>query len=179
MKIAVFFPGIGYKFEKPLLKETIRIAQKKGFEILLVDYNGFPENAKQELDLAVNIALSQAEKILEKICWQKYEEIVFIGKSIGTAVCSIYPERKKIECKKILLTPIPQTFSIQISNAIAFYGTSDPWITNDQVIAGCKTNSIPLTVYDGMNHSLICSDEQKNFCTLKDVLEKCESFITK
>lgn len=177
MKIAVFFPGIGYRFERPLLRETMAIAEKRGYEILCVDYNGFDGDAKHNLDAAVETAVNQTERILDGKDWSKFDGILFVGKSIGTSVAAIYAHRHRINCMKILLTPIPQTFSVEIENAIAFYGTSDPWISRNQVEDGCRKNSIPLSIFDGANHSLICGDESKDRKTLDEVLKEINRFI--
>ena len=131
MKAAVFFPGIGYRFERPLLKGAMDLARGNGYSIITVDYGGFSGDAKQNLDAAVECAVDQTEKIL------------FVGKSIGTAAAAIYSSRHNLFCKKILLTPIPQTFSVEIENAITFYGKADPWISLEQVTEGCKKKFNP------------------------------------
>ena len=41
-KLAVFFPGIGYTADKPLMYFSRRIAAAHGFYILIMDYKGFP-----------------------------------------------------------------------------------------------------------------------------------------
>ena len=178
MNAAVFFPGIGYRFNRPLLKAPADFAAENGIKIIKVDYDGFPENAKQNLDSAVRTALDQTEKILEGIDWSSFEKIFFIAKSIGTAAACIYADLHGIKCRKILFTPIPQTFSVHIEDAVAFYGTSDPWISQKDVTAGCEKNSIPLFVYDGMNHSLLCEDEAKNLVVMDDVMKKTFNFIS-
>ena len=40
-KIAVFFPGIGYTADKPLLYFSRRIAAAHGYEIRIMNYTGF------------------------------------------------------------------------------------------------------------------------------------------
>lgn len=177
MKAAVFFPGIGYRFERPLLKGAMDLAHDKGYSIITVGYDGFAGDAKQNLDVAVERAMNQTEKILSPIDWTCYEKILFVGKSIGTAAAAIYSSRNNLFCKKILLTPIPQTFSVDIENALAFYGNADPWISLEQVTDGCRKNSIPLSVYENANHSLISGDEGTDMRTLRDVMKKISDFI--
>ena len=41
-KLAVFFPGIGYTIDKPLMHYSRRIAAGLGYEIKLLPYGGFP-----------------------------------------------------------------------------------------------------------------------------------------
>ena len=46
MKIAVFFPGIGYHCDKPLLYYVRKLAQECGYEkIVLLDYSYEGANA--------------------------------------------------------------------------------------------------------------------------------------
>lgn len=177
MKLAVIFPGIGYKYEKPILKETIKLLKHRGYGIIKIDYDGFPSDAKNRLNECLEIAVAKSSKALDEINWCDYSEILFVGKSIGTAVAIGYASENKINCKKILITPIPNTFAATIDQAIAFYGTSDPWITREEVLSGCKSNDIPLTVYEDMNHSLICEDENKNAKVLEDLINKIQDFI--
>ena len=177
MKAAVFFPGIGYRFERPLLKGAMDLARGNGYSIITVDYGGFSGDAKQNLDAAVECAVDQTEKILSPVDWTRFEKILFVGKSIGTAAAAIYSSRHNLFCKKILLTPIPQTFSVEIENAITFYGKADPWISLEQVTEGCKKNSIPLSVYESANHSLISGDEETDMRALRDVMKKISDFI--
>ena len=41
-KLAVFFPGIGYTADRPLLYYSRRTAAELGYEIRSVAYSGFP-----------------------------------------------------------------------------------------------------------------------------------------
>lgn len=45
-KLAVFFPGIGYHSDKPLLYYSSKIAQELGYDIIQVAYNTWYENEK-------------------------------------------------------------------------------------------------------------------------------------
>ena len=45
-KLAVFFPGIGYTVDKPLMHYSRKLAANAGFEIILLPYTGFPACVK-------------------------------------------------------------------------------------------------------------------------------------
>ena len=45
-KLAVFFPGIGYTVDKPLMHYSRKLAADAGFEVLLLPYAGFPPKIK-------------------------------------------------------------------------------------------------------------------------------------
>ena len=66
-RLAVIFPGIGYTADKPLLYYSRRIASKHGFEVLIMDYSGFPPKVKgdrKRMEKSFEIALGQAEEKL-------------------------------------------------------------------------------------------------------------------
>lgn len=64
-KLAVFFPGIGYTVDKPLLSDSRKIVEALGYEIKLLPYQGFPEKVKGDRARMVEsfrIALEQTEE---------------------------------------------------------------------------------------------------------------------
>ena len=46
------------------------------------------EENKEKMEEAFRCGLEQAEKILQDICWEEYEDILFVSKSIGTVISS-------------------------------------------------------------------------------------------
>ncbi|MBD5460191.1 MAG: alpha/beta hydrolase, partial [Lachnospiraceae bacterium] len=88
-KLAVVFPGIGYHTDKPLLYYSKKIAACQGFEIREVPYGNFPPDVKgsaEKMEQAFRSALAQCGEILRDVDFGKYDEILFLSKSIGTAV---------------------------------------------------------------------------------------------
>ena len=95
-KLAVFFPGIGYHNDKPLLYYSRKLASEAGFQCIRVDYNGFASGIKGDMEKmkeALETAYSQTELILSSVDWKTYEDIVFISKSIGTVVAARYAKK--------------------------------------------------------------------------------------
>ena len=90
-KIACLFPGIGYTCDKPLLYYSWKLLKGMGWEIRPVQYSGFPDHVKGNLDKmeqCARMALEQAEELLREIDWSEYADILFIGKSVGTVACA-------------------------------------------------------------------------------------------
>ena len=115
-KLAVFFPGIGYTADRPLLHFSRRIAAAQGYEIRIMDYKGFPSKVKgdrKRMEESFDIALGQAREMLSGVDLEEYEDILFIGKSIGTIVAakiaSESPAKERI--RMILYTPLDDTFT--------------------------------------------------------------------
>ena len=116
-KLAVFFPGIGYTADRPLLHFSRRIAAAQGYEIRIMDYKGFPSKVKgdrKRMEESFDIALGQAREMLSGVDLEEYEDILFIGKSIGTIVAakiaSESPAKERI--RMILYTPLEDTFTV-------------------------------------------------------------------
>jgi phosphoglycolate phosphatase len=87
--LACLFPGIGYTCDKPLLYYSRKLLKELGWEVLPVSYTGFPDKVRDDPEkkrLCVKIAMEQAEEALRDIDWKQYDDILFIGKSVGTVV---------------------------------------------------------------------------------------------
>lgn len=183
-KIAVYFPGIGYHCDKPLLYYSRRIADKLGYEnSRAVSYTYSAGNIRgndEKMKEAYETLFSQTEAGLADIVWTEYDEVLFISKSIGTVIAASYAEKHGLTCARhILYTPLEQTFLFEPNHAIGFIGTADPWSSIDEITRLSTANNIPLTVYEGCNHSLECDDTLKNIDTLKDVMQRTRDFIEK
>ena len=162
MKIAVFFPGIGYHCDKPLLYYARKLVQEYGYEkIVMQEYSYNGKNIKK----------------LEEIAFDEYSEVLFISKSVGTIIASAYAEKYKIKCCQILYTPLEQTFMFEHDDAIAFIGTADPWSDVKKVIACSKNQAVPIYVYEDANHSLEKENILQNIDILKNVMEKTQKYL--
>ena len=90
-KLAVFFPGIGYTVDKPLLHYSRKLVTDAGYEVKLLPYSGFPQKVKGDRDKMLEsyrIALAQSEEMLSGIDFSDYYSVLFVGKSIGTIVAA-------------------------------------------------------------------------------------------
>lgn len=175
MKLAVLFPGIGYTADKPLLYYSEKLAKQYHYETVRVSYGELPKN----LDEAFREALAGTETLLVKYDWMQYEEILFLSKSIGTAVACAYAQKYKISCKNIYYTPLEQTFLYHPQSGIAFHGTADPWAKTKVIKEKCEEFSLPLHIIEGTNHSLeVADDTRKNLQNLIWVMGLTEKYIS-
>lgn len=183
-KIAVYFPGIGYHCDKPLLYYGRAIACGLGYKDyrnVYYKYNaGNIRGNEGKMKEAYESLFLQAEAELADILWTEYDDVLFISKSIGTIIAASYAGKYGLKhARHILYTPLAQTYLFAPDHAIGFIGTSDPWSDTDEIIRLSETNHIPLTVYDDCNHSLECGDALKNIEVLKDVMQKTMDFCRK
>ena len=101
-KIACFFPGVTYTFDRPLLYYSWELLDGLGWEIVPVRYGGFSRWAKRDMEMIMKsayMALEQSEEILRDIDWSVYEDFLFVGNSIGTIAGSAYARRHDIDCR--------------------------------------------------------------------------------
>ena len=107
MKIAVFFPGIGYHCDKPLLYYARKLVQEYGYEkIVMQEYSYNGKNIrgdKKKMQEAFECLYAQAEKKLEEIAFDEYSEVLFISKSVGTIITSAYAEKYKINAARFCI----------------------------------------------------------------------------
>ena len=181
MKLAVFFPGIGYHCDKPLLYYAKKLTQQCRYEeciSLSYSYDGGNiRGNQQKMQQAFEALYAQAEEKLADVDFGKYSEILFISKSVGTIIASAYAQKYKISCRQVLYTPLEQTYAFPHEDAIAFIGTADPWRNPQKVVTLSEQQHIPIYTYDGANHSIEAADIMKNLKMLTDVMEKTKEYM--
>lgn len=185
-KLAVFFPGIGYTVDKPLMYYSRKIASANQYEIKLLPYSGFPTKVigdEQKMEKSYEIALNQAKEMLSDVDWSIYDEVLFIGKSIGTIVATALADQYGIRDKVrfILYTPLEQTFLYPIREAIVFSGTKDPWVGNEnsKINRLCREHNIGCELIADANHSLETGNAIIDIENMQQIMTKTENFIEK
>lgn len=184
-KLAVFFPGTGYTVDKPLLHYSRRIAAGLEYEIRLVSYSGFPAKVLGDSDMMTEcyrIALAQSQDMLSDVKWDEYEDILFVGKSIGTSIAAWTaaknPARDRI--RLVLYTPLEETFTFPTERAIVFTGTNDPWTggADSRIRAICEKRGLPCIVIRDGNHSLETSDMEADLRNMQMIMRETKRFIS-
>ena len=182
MKICVLFPGIGYTTEMPLMYYSGKMTMGLGYELVRLKYHDLPSGVKgnkEKMKEAFDIAFKQSLEQLRDVDWSSYEEVLFIGKSIGTAIAACCGQKLGINIKYVFLTPLEETFLFTEKAAgIAFHGNSDPWAETDTIIRKCEEYDIPLYIYENANHSLETGNILKDIESAHDVMQKVYSYIT-
>ena len=181
-RLAIFFPGIGYTIDKPLLHYSRRLAEKHSFEICLLPYSGFPKKVKGDkgkMQESYKIALQQAKEMLSDIDFEDYDDILFVGKSIGTIVAAKIASKSSVRdrIRFIYYTPLEETFSFPVQDAIVFTGSADPWVEAGRIPALCKECGIPCYVILDANHSLETADPLVDIQNLSEIMAETARFI--
>lgn len=181
-KLAVVFPGIGYTCDKPLLYYAEDLAVQNGYESKRITYT-LPGETRirgnlEKMEEAFRILYARAEECLSDVEWKRYDEIVFISKSIGTVIAAAYATKLSgCEIRHILYTPLEYTFDHHPQNAIGFLGTADSWCVPEKVLSRAKEEGIPMHIYEGADHSLEIGNVLADLDTIKDVMERTKSFF--
>ena len=183
-RLAVLFPGIGYSAEKPLLYYSRRIAERFGYEKIILTYTGFPKRIRgdeKKMRKAISIARRQAQDMLSGIDWSAYEDVLLIGKSIGTVVAGEIAATcpTKAQFRFLLYTPLEETFAFPLGNAVVFTGTDDPWVGGamSRIPALCGQKAIRCFTYERANHSLETADPMKDIQNLQSIMDHTTAFI--
>ena len=194
MKLAIFFPGIGYTNDKPIMYYCRKIVRSMGYDELCVEYRDLPKKvlgSKERLLESANLSFEQAKQQLSECDFAQYDEILLVGKSIGTCLAAKIakevilpkiPDKVLMKMKLIFYTPLEETFSYYdgngAGNAIAFIGDKDPWSVLDEVKRLAADNFVPLHLYPDCNHSLETDDALRNIEILGEVLRLTQEFLS-
>lgn len=179
-KTAIFFPGIGYHNDKPLLYYSRKIASEAGYEILNITYHDISSDVKNDpkaLTKAAYEAYNQTVSFLESTDFAKYEQVLFVGKSIGTVIASRYSRNFNINARMIWYTPLEATYEFPNEDTVSFIGTKDPFSSYERIRDLSNEFGIPLSIYEDANHSLETKDTMTNLEYLNDIMKKTKEFI--
>ena len=108
-KTAVIFPGIGFHTDKPLLYYSRKIAAAQGYDVIAIPYGKFPKGvkgSKEKMEKSFFSALEQAEQILKDVAFSEIDDILFISKSVGSAVACAYAENSGLHTRSVYYTPV-------------------------------------------------------------------------
>lgn len=179
-RIAVIFPGIGYHADKPLLYYSKKLAADYGFQVVEVPYGNFPKDVKgsaKKMEQAFLSALEQSEEILKDVAFEEYASILFISKSIGTAVGAAYGERKGLRTANIFYTPVEAFLKFMSQPGIVFHGTNDSWAETKALLAACREKEYKVHLIEGGNHSLETGDVLRDLKNMSFIMSETKNYI--
>ena len=180
-KLIVLFPGVGYHNDKPLMYYTKKIAKKHDYEIVEIYFDfsdvKFIKGDSEAVKMAIDAACSQAVEQLKGVTFSNYDRVVFVGKSIGTAVMARYSAECGVNAEMIVFTPIAETFDYPGINGPVFHGSEDPLCDTDLCVRLCEDMSLTCTVIPGANHSLETGDVETDISNLGKVMVTVENCL--
>lgn len=173
-KLAVLFPGMGYTCAKPLLYYADALCAEHGYEVVKLDYGQIPFDKKLAFEVA-------SERIIPQVLgmnFEGYDDIVFVSKSLGTALAGTACEKLPYPIRNFYMTPVPESLLVMHHNGITLSGSKDPWAPDHEAMRrGAEERGIPFYSFPGANHSLEVGNVQENLLNMKRVMEFLEGFL--
>ncbi|GFZ30047.1 alpha/beta hydrolase [Clostridium zeae] len=172
-KIVVIFPGANYSADCPLLYYAGFKFETRGYEKISISYGDFTNKHNSFAELIEEVKLAVLLK-LKAVDLSQYEDIVFVSKSIGTAIAGWIEEKLCIKVRHIYLTPLNETLPYINKDKniiIVIAGTKDKFLDADTLKEHCTKENIYLKLVEGVGHRLeVKGDMNKNIELLKDLV---------
>ncbi|MCM3699361.1 alpha/beta hydrolase [Paenibacillus macerans] len=170
-KLAVLFPGLHYSCDKPVLHYAGAAAVQNGFDLLALEY-GYQAARVPLQRVELPKVIEDIEKSLRPIV-TSYEEIVFIGKSLGTVVAGEVAGRLGVPVRHLYLTPVRETIPyINQSAGVVVYGTKDELFCEEMAKQIAETDTRKVIAIPDADHSLegaSIHESMENLRTLADI----------
>ena len=184
-KLAVFFPGIGYTKDKPLLYYSRKLAMAHGFDIIQVDYGNLSFESKgnrKKVEACMEDAWNATVNCLDSVDLTAYQGdediIIFFSKSIGTVLAARYAKEKGLLTGNVYYTPLEDTFSyVNDGYGIAFSGDADQYTDSEKLMELAALNHIEMYMLPDADHSLETGDVLNDMDYLADIMEMTEEYI--
>lgn len=172
-KLIILFPGIRYSTDMPLLYYAKFKYEEMGYEAIAMSYDNSYEVGKT-LEDSIEEGKEYALRKAQNIDFSKYEDIIFISKSMGTVVAGWLEEKLNIKVRHIYLTPLEGTLPYirkgkSIITVVA--GTKDKHMDGEKLKNHCLNEGISFKLIEGVGHRLEFKDNVlKNIDILKEVV---------
>lgn len=174
--LKIFFPGVRYSCDRSLLHFLDKYIDG---ESIYLDYS-CRQNADTiddfQKEIENDVALAQQK--LSSIDWNKYGEIILIGKSIGTVVASKIREYFSLtRARFICLTPLNETIPFLKQTDFIVTSKKDTYIDVEPLIK--KQFIFPfLTIYEDMPHSLeLPNDYHRTIVVLGEIIDLALNYL--
>lgn len=164
-RIVFSFPGKRGE-EIPLLYFGAKHYVDKGYEKVYIQHpasgNGLEE------------VYENAKTILNSYDFSEYEDIVFVGKSMGTVVACKLKEELQLEASLVLFTPLKDTLPYMKSDnrvVLAAAGDNDRFMDKEVLCKHCEAENVPYYIEPGVGHAMEVKDDlAKNLQVLSNVI---------
>lgn len=180
--LAVILPGIGYTLDRVTLEYSSNLALQLGFDVLKIEYGFQVGRGEFHPDVEFNIIAEESFKLLKSTLRNKYRNIVFIGKSIGTCVQNVLNKNVKgYNITNIYISPINKTVQMGIEkNSLVFTGSSDPLLSKENLEKIEEVSGTKLINIDNANHALnVEGDVIKSLEIQLNIIEFMKEYLSR
>ena len=126
---------------------------------------------------AYELALSRVNEQLAGVDFAGCSRVLFLSKSLGTAVAAACDAQNRIGAGHVYYTPVAASFQAIGSEGIAFHGTADDWAETEVIVEECRKRNLPLFLTEGANHSMETGDALRDLEIMKTIMEETERYI--
>ncbi len=177
-KLLIEFPGRNYSCDKPLLYYAGKVFAEKGYDVVRLDYNFRLKGNKDDISGLVEEATALVKKQLDCIDFSAYEDIVFVSKSMGTALAGFFEKYYGIRARHIYLTPVDIALKyMKRGKCIVVSGKDDKILEARRLKIYCVEQDIPLKQFEDVGHSLEYEgDINKTFAILMVIIRLYREF---
>ncbi|MCM1124984.1 MAG: hypothetical protein NC429_00795 [Lachnospiraceae bacterium] len=112
------------------------------------------------------VLYARAEKVIQSIAFEQYEDIVFTAKSIGTVIACRLKEAYKIPASLILFTPLNDTLPYinrQNNVLLACMGEDDRHLDFKKLRELCEQENIKCCIEPNVGHRMEVKGDIKRF----------------
>ncbi|MGG4345701.1 alpha/beta hydrolase [Paenibacillus lautus] len=177
-KLVVLFPGKNYPCDKPSLHFAGTSAIQSGFDLLVLEY-GY-QAARTNLDINdLQRVIEDSQESVQRIIG-KYNQVVFISKSLGTIIAGEVHEKLDIPVKHLFLTPIKDTIHyINKFNGLVVYGTKDE-VFNNELANQINIDKVRKVIeIPNANHGLETNNVEESIEILSKLVRIYMDFLSK
>jgi len=184
--LAVFFPGRKYSVDCPLLYYSDFLLSVNDYKIKHLNYSKNRNDlTKMDLEKEVKENIEYAYNELWDIDFSKYDEIVFVAKSIGTIISLMALKKLGLKnVKLILMTPLEQSILLLkefddevLKECIIIAGDRDDFIDFNIILEFTKDKNIPLIKYNNLGHSLENDNPYESILIVSEIIKEIERFL--
>lgn len=174
-RLVILLPGKGYTVDAPLLHYLRNIAWANGDDVLSVKY-GFQVAQSDYSPMNQAEITAESQQAIELALSHGYDDLVIIGKSLGTPMAALLANHFEQCSKLLLLTPIQKCHEmVERTPTLAVIGTADAAYNE----ATCVDNTlVRWKIYEGLNHSLeVPRNTIASLQVLPIIMQACSHFL--
>lgn len=155
--IAVCFPGTGYTCGERLFTLCAEAYEKRGYDVVKLDYSHIPFKEIESIGEAVGIALRASKRQLDGVDFGEYADAVWISKSLGTVCAAAAEKELGVSPRHLFLTPVEAALEQLKPGAKVMamvLGTQDRFLSGEKLAEFCADRGYRYCIINGVGHSL-------------------------
>lgn len=177
-KLAVLWPGRNYSCDKPLLYYAGKVFERRGYKVVRLCYNTRLKGNKDDIPGLIEEAKEYAAKELRGIDFSLYDDIVFVSKSMGTALAGYFDEQRGLQARHLYLTPVQEALRyMHRGKCMVVAGKEDRVLESRKLKIYCVEQDVVIKQFEEVGHSLEHSDDiNKTFAILMVMIRLYKEF---